>query len=287
MTVIEDDRQAGALDAEEQTVEEAEAQPSLERALAQTEADLERALKAAATVTGSLRRLRAAAHVGDLRSLKSTMGAAEQTIAALQEEFAAAKAGWTLDEDAYFADGAFPRELLETAASMNVQIYEQDDRLYSYPSLVRVLPSERAVLIDKARERRLRPTVLVSHLQDLQKRPARFKPEAFLEALFNAYVPIVQKRGDDRLGSGTVVRLLDIYDLLTLLPGQAREYSRQEFARDIYLLDQSGVTATRRGYRVSFPASTGTRLPSGTVRVITQHGEEKVYYGIAFTGPES
>ena len=79
-----------------------------------------------------------------------------------------------------------------------------------------------------------------------------------------------------------VVRLLDMYNLLTLLPGQSRDYSRQEFARDIYLLDQSGVTTTRDGATVSFPASTGTRVPAATLRIVTQGGQEKLYYGIAF-----
>jgi hypothetical protein len=145
------------------------------------------------------------------------------------------------------------------------------------------------VLIDKTRERRLRPTVLVDRLRDLQRRPPRFRPEALLEALLEAYATIVAKRRAEPFGEGAgdgpVVRLLEVYNLLTLLPGQAREYSRQEFARDVYLLDQSGVTATRKDFRVRFPASTGTRSASNTMRVITQDGQEKVYYGIGFTAP--
>ena len=69
---------------------------------------------------------------------------------------------------------------------------------------------------------------------------------------------------------------------MTLLPGAAREYSRQEFARDIYLLDRGGVTTTRRGYVVSFPASTGARA-GAAMRVVTESGQEKVYYGLAFS----
>jgi hypothetical protein len=34
---------------------------------------------------------------------------------------------------------------------------------------------------------------------------------------------------------------------------------------------------------VSFPASTGARSPGGSLRVVTEGGQEKVYYGIAFT----
>ena len=137
-------------------------------------------------------------------------------------------------------------------------------------------------MIDRTRERRLRPTVLVSHLKELQRRPPRFRPEAFLEALHDAYSAIVA-RGRGRPAEGTVVKLLDVYALFTLLPGQSKEYSRQEFARDIYLLDQSGVTTTRRGAVVSLPASTGTRSASSTIKVITQDGQEKAYFGLAFT----
>src|SRR5207302_2762703 len=113
--------------------------------------------------------------------------------------------------------------------------------------LVRILGGDRVALIDRARERRLRPTVLLNHLKEIQRRPPRFKPEAFLEALFGAYDALVTAKDGKTRQESRVVRLLDIYDILTLLPGQSREYSRQEFARDIYLLDESGVTRTRRG----------------------------------------
>ena len=46
--------------------------------------------------------------------------------------------------------------------------------------------------------------------------------------------------------------------------------------------DQSGVTTTRRGDALSLPASTGTRSASGTIKVITREGQEKVYFGLAF-----
>jgi hypothetical protein len=76
---------------------------------------------------------------------------------------------------------------------------------------------------------------------------------------------------------------LEIYRLLTLLPGQAKEYSRQEFARDVYLLDKSGVTKTKKNFVIRLPASTGTRSTTGTIRVITREGKDKPYYGISFT----
>jgi len=259
---------------------------SLEKALAKTQSDADAVIKAAASVSTAVRRLRVAAQFGDLGKMRPSITAAEQAIAALRQQFANAKDGWDFDEDAYFANGSFVQELRETAERLNLRIYEQDDRLYCYPTLVRVLPSDRAVEIDKKRERRLRPTVLVEQLRTLQRRPPRFKPEPFLEALFDAYETIAAKGGrkpGDLFGQGRVVRLLDIYRLLTLLPGQSREYSRPEYARDIYLLDQSGVTKTRAGHNVSFP---GPRTPANTIRIVTQEGREKLYYGIAFTAAQ-
>jgi hypothetical protein len=255
---------------------------SLEKSLAKTEADAEVALKAAGAVVSSLKKFRAAAQVGNLRDLRKAIEVSEQAITTLRQQFANAKEGWDFNEDAYLSSSAFPSELLQTAKQMAVKIFEQDDRLYCYPFLIRILPNECSVLIDKARERRLRPSVLVSHLKDLQNKPVRFKPEAFLESLFSAYSTEVAARGKNLFGTGTVVKLLDIYRLFTLLPGQSKEYSLQEFARDIYLLDQSRVARTKKGLVVSFPASTGTKSTPSPITVITQDGHEKKYYGISF-----
>jgi hypothetical protein len=264
------------------------ATPSLENALSRTEGDAETTLRAAAGVTTVLKRCRVAARNGNLRDLRAALDAAEQSVVALQQQIAALRAGWDFDEDGYFAGGAYQREVRDTAEGMGVAIYERDERLYCYPSLVRLLANDRAVLIDKARDRRLRPSVLVAHLRDLQRRPPKFRPEAFVQSLAEVYALLVsaQRRGGAhgvRPAAAPVIPLLKIYDTLTILPGQSRDYSRQEFARDLYLLDQSGVVETRRGDVLHFEAGTGTRAANATVTVVTQNGQEKRYYGIAFT----
>jgi len=165
-----------------------------------------------------------------------------------------------------------------------VKIFEQDERLYCYPFLIRIIPTELAVQIDKTKEKRLRPSALVSHLKALQNKPVRFKPETFLESLSLAYEILIKSRGKDQVGKGIVVSLREIYRLLTLLPGQTKEYSLQEFARDIYLLDRSGVITTKKGYGVTLPGvSSGMKGTTGTIRVITQEGQNKLYYGISFS----
>ncbi len=252
---------------------------SLEEALARTEGDAEASLKAASGVAASLKRLRAAARSGDLREIRRGLDAAGQAIAVLDQQFANTAEGWDFDEEGFLSSGAYLEELIQTAQRQGLRLYRQDEQVYSYPSLLRVLPSERAVSIDRVKEKRLRPSVLAAHLKDIQGRRPRFKSEAFLESLFRVYERIVVHRGKKH---GAVVRLKELYDWLTPRPGDTRDYTPQEFARDVYLLDQSGITETRNGERVSFPAATGTKNAAGAITVVTQGGQEKRYFGISF-----
>lgn len=252
----------------------------LEKALAKTETDVDATLKAANAVVSSLKRFRSVIKTGSLRELKKTMDSAEQAIAALKQQFSNTKDGWNFDTENYIASKEFLNEILEMSQSLGVKISELDERLYCYPFLIRILPNELAVQIDKTKDKRLRPSTLVSHLKALQNKPVKFKPEMFLESLFSAYEILIKSRGRD----GIVVTLREIYRLLTLLPGQTKEYSLQEFARDIYLLDRSDITMTKKGYRVTLPGvSSGMKGTTAAIRVITQEDQDKRYYGISFS----
>lgn len=252
---------------------------TLEDALARAESDADSSLKAASAVVVSLKRLRAATRTGDLREVRRAMESAQQSIVALGQQFSNTAEGWDFDEEGYLSSGAYLEELLQMAQRQGLSLYQQDDQIYCYPSLVRVLPAERAVSIDRVREKRLRPTVLVAHLKEIQGRRPRFRSEAFLESLYRMYARIVALRGKRR---GSVVRLKELYDWLTPRPGDTRDYTLHEFARDVYLLDQSGITETRDGARVSLPAATGTKSAGSAIIVITQGGQEKRYFGISF-----
>jgi hypothetical protein len=260
---------------------------SLEQALSKLEGDLDVAMKGTRVVLTSLKKFGMAARVGDLRELRKTRDAAEQAVATLQQQLANLREDWNFDDERYLAGEAFLTEVREAAEQVGLRVYEQDGQLYCYPFLVRVLPGDKAVLIDKNRERRLRPKVLVAHLKDLQNKPVRFKSEPFLEALYVAYRTVVATRDPDLLNTRVVVPLTKIYELLTLLPGSTRDYSRAEFARDIYLLDRSGVTTTKDGSHVTFPTATGTKSAGNFLSVITQEGREKKYYGILFSAVEA
>ena len=67
---------------------------------------------------------------------------------------------------------------------------------------------------------------------------------------------------------------------------KGRDAALQEFARDFYLLDQSGVHETKDGMSLYPTAATGTKgTRSGSLRVVTQRGEEKLYYGLTCRSP--
>ena len=84
---------------------------------------------------------------------------------------------------------------------------------------------------------------------------------------------------------GRVITLLRVYSMLTSLPGATLEYTRTDFARDLYLLDTSGLTNTRTGATASFHASTGARSPRAQdiFTFVDSDGRDVQYYGIRFT----
>ena len=255
---------------------------TFEVALADVERQAEAALKTVGAATTQLRKSRVAAKAGQVRDLRRALAAAGTLASELAESVRVAREAFDFDEQEYMGSGGFTKELLVAAEGAGVAMVEEDDRLLCYPSIVRVLAADSSVEVDKVRERRIRPSVLVGLLAAAQERAPRFKPEAFLDSLRGAYELAVAGAGKS---PDAVVRLVDVWSVLTLLPGQSREYSKQEFARDLYLLDQSGVTATTRSpRRLRWSASTGTK-GAGVLTTVARSGQQQRYWGVSFTIP--
>lgn len=250
----------------------------LEAALAVTEDRVATALGTVAGVTRELRKAKAAAARGQVRDLRRALETAATRSAEAADMAADAAGSFDFAEREHLDSGGYAKELLAEAAAVEVAMFESDGQLLCYPSLVKVLPGEAAVEIDRRRERRLRPSVLVGLLGAAQARPPRFRPEPFLESLASGY-DLVRSREDARPGS--VVRLVDIWAVLTLLPGAQRDYARPEFARDLYLLDSSGAATTKTGRALGWHASTGTR-GTGTLSTVARTGQQQRYWGISF-----
>lgn len=141
----------------------------LEAALAAAQDNAETLTKTAATVVRELKKARASALAGQVRELRRALTQAESLAGDLAEQVARARSSYDIDEGELLASGAYTKELLAAAADADLSMFEEDDLLLCYPSLVRVLPGELAIEIDCRRERRLRPSVLVEMLSKAQQ----------------------------------------------------------------------------------------------------------------------
>lgn len=263
----------------------------LEQAFADVEGAAEAALKSASALTRLAKRLQKAAKEGNVAAMKRAQEQFDAALDAAGKDAAAAVSSWPLEEteeEAYLKDG-YADELRAAAEERGLTMHERDGRLLASPSIVSILPGDRAVRIDRKRFSAIRPSRLVELLRETQKKPGRYSAARFLEALYERYADI--ERSNETTSSlvqekqERVVPLARIYRQFTSLPGSEREYGATDFARDLYLLDTSGVTTTKRGAVVSFSASSGTRRPrAGDVfTFVGPDGRDAQYYAVRFT----
>ena len=262
---------------------------TFEEGFAATEKAADSVLQALGDVSRLARQLQRDAKAGNIGAIRRGTARLEESLSLIRQQVGKATQAWPFaqEEELAYLQHQYAGELQNEAKKEGLRLFERDGRLIAHPSVIRVLPGERAVRIDRRQSSSIRPTKIVADLARIQHSPSRFRPQPFLESLYGAYLALSQSDTADRLklgGGGQVVRLDRIYNLFTGLPGAQREYSQLDFARDLYSLESSGVSEARSGARVSFPASTGTRNPRGTISFVGPNGETVLYYGIQFTG---
>ena len=256
--------------------------------------DVERAAVATAKSAADLgklaRELEKAAKDGNITRIKRAQGRLNDALSALRQETANAAQAWPFqesDEEAYLKDG-YAAELRSVANGKGLNIYEQDGRLISSPSVLQVLPGPRAVRIDRKQVSTIRPSRLAEILIKNQTTRPRFQSGRFLEALYDTYKLVIetpmQPLSENR--QGVVAPLEKIYQAFTSLPGSNSDYGRMDFARDLYQLDSQGVRQTRSGMKVDFPASSGARSSRGVFSFVDPDGQVIPYYGIRFSRSE-
>jgi len=227
---------------------------SLESALDQLDSKVQRAEAEADALVKAVRRLRAAVAVGNIQQLERQL----VELPALAEAAAGATSeldgAWSFDARDYLEQG-YTAELTAAAAAEGVNIFEKDGRLFAFPFLVRVVPSDIAVRIGRAAERGIRPKAIATKLKTLLGRPAKVNEQRFLDLLYKAYQRLA---GADwrRLehGEGPAIPLSDIHEVITLLPGA--DYSAEEFGRDMLFLDRRPELTARDGTPFSLAGST-------------------------------
>ena len=258
----------------------------LEQELSALESQLALASKDAKSALAALKKVQRSAKFGKLRDLNEALSDGRNAAKRFAEGMANADSSWKIEIEPYFADGGYLKELLQEADRVGLKLFERDGHIYCFPMLLTLSGKNAAVMVDRKPEHRLRLRELVRVLLARQKRPRRFNEQKLLETLLDAYSRLGHKfLGDwtaEKPGHGPVVPLTAIYELLTLLPGFERQYPKEEFARDIHLLDQNPDLRTRDGRRLALPAATGTRIVHQRMTVVDQEGNEKIYVGIRF-----
>jgi hypothetical protein len=252
---------------------------TFEQGFAEAERAASVAGKAAATLAATVKQLERAASEGDLQKMRKLSERLSVIIDSTRQELANAGAAWPFSpelEEAYLRE-SYADEIIETARAENLQIQRRDEGLVVFPSIFRILPSERAAKINRKKVQSLRPSFVVKTLKAIQARKQRGTPESLLEVLHRAYRLIVGPE------YGRTVTLVSIYEALTLLPGSTANYDQTDFVRDLFLLDRSGVTRAKSGAAFSLPASTGTKAAKGTYTFVAPDGETVSYYGIRFS----
>ena len=261
---------------------------SFEQACGDTEKAAEAARKSASSVVSQARALAKAAQTGNMASIRRCQEKLNEALTALQQEVSNAGSSWPFSdhEESQMFREQYVDELKAAAAAKSLTIYERDEVLISYPSIVRILPEERSVRVDRKKITTARPSYLVDVLLANQKKSSGFTSRRFIESLYAVYNDIVKGAPRNLLSTGgaRVVPLARIYKLMTALPGASREYDRSDFARDLFTLDSEGPRQTRNGATVSFPSSTGARKRSiDLFSFVGPNGDNAEYYGVRFT----
>ena len=260
---------------------------AIEQSFRELDASTEALRRATKTVAAEAGRATKAAAAGDLKSLNT---AADKLRAARQN---LDRTGETLVATVQACGKAvvdrlgseYLEEVKQQIMSAGAEALPHEGQLLCYPSIVRVDAETGRVTIDGRTWKSIRPSALAAELLKRQKRPGAFRSEAFLEALHNVYRRIV-RRDEHNLtlaAPASVVSLVDIYELMTALPGTQRDYQRIDFARDLYRLETSGTTTTRKGMGMRLMSgSTGAKNRSRRLTFIAPGGREITYYGIRF-----
>ena len=231
--------------------------------------------------TQAIKRLAKAVSAGNLRDTEKLRQAAQSASEVCKQQ-AEACLPLNFDISEYLAlNGGYMAELRKQAEDEGVNLYEREGVLFCYPVLVRLEPEARAVRIDKKLEFSIHPRTLTARLRKEQGNEPKTRPEQFIETLLNAYRIV---RDSEFQGGNVAVPLKRIHDMLTLRPGSDKEYSLLDFTREIYLLDRSGLSETKKGFRLILTASTASRERQGDLlKFVTRDGHEKLYAGIKFT----
>ena len=146
----------------------------------------EAAVRKLATAT---RRLRKAAQEGNITAIRRDGSQLTSALAATGDAVTVATASWPFaeTEEGTFLTERYAGELRSAAAALGLNVTTRDEALVCSPSIIRLLPDERALRIDGKKRAAIRPSRVAADLHANQQRAGGGNPQRFLEALFKAF----------------------------------------------------------------------------------------------------
>lgn len=257
---------------------------SFEKAFDDTEKRAASTAKSAGEVAKLAKRLEKEAQSGNISGVKRAGQQLNAALGSLRQEAANAASAWPFtdaEEEQYLKDH-FAAELVEVAGKRGLQIHQRDEQLIAHPSILRVLPGSRAIRIDRKPVPTIRPSYLSVVLAANQNRVVRVNTRAFIESLYQAYLFLAKDQPTQALSAskqGQTVPLAKVYEVFTVRAGQRNEYTRTDFARELYRLEIDGPQETRSGAKVCFHSGRGA-----IISFVSPQGQVISYHGVEFSG---
>jgi uncharacterized coiled-coil protein SlyX len=230
-----------------------------------------------------VRRIKTANDEGTLETLQQSLTRYEELLDRQKENLRGFKEKLpSFNLQSYLLED-FHRGFLEALAGEGLAVEAEYPVYEVLPFKVRVLPEKEMITIDDHIWRNLRPGVLARHLKkDIERlNAASFDTQRFLQSLATAYdTETARQVAKTKIDlSEQEVLLKDVYNTLTPMPHQKRDYPVQRFAFDLHRVLQCD--------RMNAPD--GRRLWLGNVRnqkqaltVLDAQGQPQRYGVIKF-----
>ena len=208
---------------------------------------LEKAMKDAAAQAVRLQKaIQKDTDAGNLANMKKNLELLDGAIDALQESLkAVSEAAEQFNEQDYFADGDFTRELLDACEEREIDVIGEKGIYEMFPFKVRILGDsehDAEVYVNRKKIPSIRPSFVADTIKASQDKlnKTKFNEQSFMTELAEAYETTCLKSG---ARPGSTQKLDKIYKVMVPMARARKEYDKQAFAFDLARLYEAGPDA--------------------------------------------
>lgn len=231
----------------------------------------------------AVKRIHSAAAEGNLEAMQQALARYEELLGKQQENISSFKEKQPAFDMQSFLQEEFHQGFMAALAEEGLAV-EADYPVYEVPPFkVRVFPEKELVTVNEKINRALRPRVLARQLKKMIEKlnAASFDAMKFLQALAGAYDTVTARQvARTKIDvNEQEVLLKEVYNTLTPMPQQKREYPQQLFAFDLHRLYRDGSLHAPDGRRLWLG---NVRNQKGALIVLDAQGQPQRYGVIKF-----